>query len=350
MTRPRVRIVGAEHSAGRGVGFYRQFLVSGLLKNNRVELVEDSPDLIHYPFFDPFYPTLPQKHQLPTVVTIHDLTPLVLSEFYPLGLRARLALSAQEKAIKNVSAVLTDSLCSKKDLIKYFHLDPGRVFVTPLASDPAFGEKPKPDFIQTVKSKYHLPDRFILYVGGVNPNKNLVRLARAAIKLDIPLVLVGSEFTKAPVKTFSVKAMIGFQKVHPETKAFLELKQLITGNPLFYTPGFVPTEEFNAFYRLATLYCQPSLYEGFGIPLLEAMSAGCLIVSSQTSSLPEIYPAGTPTFDPYNQPQIEAVISQALALPKPKREALIKIGLKKAEEFNWEKTAQLTEKVYLSVL
>lgn len=346
MPKLKVRLEGGEHSAGRGVGFYRQNLGRELVKTGMVELVSASPNLVHYPFFDLFYPTLPQKLDHPTVVTIHDLTPLVLPEFYPLGLRARLALFAQKRALRHVSAVLTDSLCSKKDLVRFFHLDPGKIFVTPLAADPGYQKKPNRDFIRSVKEKYRLPDRFLLYVGGINANKNLVRLAQAAINLGTPLVLVGSEFTKAPVKTLSLKGLLGLQKIHPEIEEFMRLKQLITNNPLFFTPGFVPTEELNAIYRLASLYCQPSLYEGFGLPLLEAMTAGCPIVSSNTGSLPEIYPAGTLTFDPTNQTEIETTISQVLALSEKERETLIKSGREKAKQFSWAKTARLTYEVY----
>ncbi|MFZ2202604.1 MAG: glycosyltransferase family 1 protein [Microgenomates group bacterium] len=346
MPKIKVKLVGGEHSAGRGVGFYRLNLARELMRGNEVELVETRPDLVHYPFFDLFYPTLPQKLDHPTVVTIHDLTPLVLSNLYPLGLRARLALFAQERALKHVAAILTDSQSSKKDLIRLFHLDPDKVFVTPLAADPGYQKKASQDFIRSVKSKYHLPDRFLLYVGGVNANKNLVRLAKTAISLKMPLVLVGSEFTKAPLKTFSLRGLIGLQKTHPEIKEFMGLKQLIAGNPLFHTPGFVPTEELNAIYRSATLYCQPSLYEGFGLPLLEAMTAGCLVISSNTGSLPEIYPSGTLTFDPANQVEMESVLAQALAIPEKERATSIQSGLEKAKQFSWAKTAQLTYDVY----
>ena len=128
--------------------------------------------------------------------------------------------------------------------------------------------------------------------------------------------------------------------------SFNKLKEIISGNPLFLTLGFVPTADLSAIYRLATLYCQPSLYEGFGLPLLEAMTAGCLVVSSNTGSLPEIYPTGTLTFDPTNQTEIERAIGKALAFSEKEREKLIKSGQEKAKQFSWTKTAQLTYEVY----
>lgn len=350
MSKIKVKLEGGEHSAGRGVGFYRNNLGEALAKLDGIEIVDANPDLVHYPFFDLFYPTLPQRLDHPTVVTIHDLTPLVLPDLYPLGLRARLALFAQKRALKPVAAILTDSLNSKNDLVRFFHPVPNKIFVTPLAADPEYQKKPSRDFIQSVKRKYRLPDKFILYVGGINANKNLVRLAQAAISLNIPLVLVGSEFTKAPLKTLSLKGLLGLQKVHPEIQEFFKLRQLISQNPLFSTPGFVPTEELNAIYRLASLYCQPSLYEGFGLPVLEAMTAGCLVVCTDTGSLPEIYPHGTITFPPQNQTEIEGAIKKSLSLSSKEKASLVAAAKQKAKDFSWEKTAKLTQAVYLSVL
>lgn len=346
----KVRLEGEEHSAGRGVGFYRSHLKQALLDSKKVEIVTDSPDLVHYPYFDLFYPTLPQKLEYPTVVTIHDLTPLVLPDYYPKGIRALVGLTWQRLALRNVSAIVTDSLSSKKDIVAIFKVEPEKVFVTHLAVDPAYSEKPPASQIKTVKEKYHLPDKFILYVGGINPNKNLVRLAKVAVKLSCPVVFVGSEFAKTPVQTLSFKKLLGLQTVHPEIKEFKRLKSITDGNSLFHILGFVPTEDLNMIYRLATLYCQPSLYEGFGLPLLEAMTAGCPVVSSATGSLPEIYPPETIVFSPESESEMEAALERALSIKPKERENQIKAGKEKAGQFSWEKTAAQTFDVYLSVL
>src|SRR3989344_2553132 len=346
----KVRLEGEEHSAGRGVGFYRKHLLDALLKSGRVEIDNTSPDLVHYPYFDLFYPTLPQKLEYPTVVTIHDLTPLVLPSYYPKGIRALVAVLMQRLALKNVSAIVTDSLSSKKDIVGIFKIDPEKVFVTHLAVDPAYQEKPSGEQIKKIKEKYQLPDKFILYVGGVNPNKNLVRLARAATKLNCPVVFLGSGFAKPPIQAFSFKRLLGFQKTHPEISEFNKLRAIIQGNPLFHVLGFVPTEELNAIYRLASAYCQPSLYEGFGIPLLEAMTAGCLVVSANIGSLPEIYPLETIVFSPESEPELEAALRAALSQKNKDREIQIKAGKEKAGRFSWEKTAAQTLAVYLTVL
>lgn len=350
MKKIKVNLLGEEHSAGRGVGFYRSHLQAAFEKTGQVEFVGEGPDLIHYPFFDLFYPTLKRKHTSPTVVTIHDLTPLVLSRYYPMGFRALAALTRQRLALRNVDAVITDSLSSKRDIVAIFHLPPEKVFVTHLAADEAYAKIPTEKYLEDIRKKYHLPDKFVLYVGGVNPNKNLVRLAKAVAKLDLPLVLVGSEFTKALVETFSVKKLLGLQKVHPEVGEFAKLKSIVEDNDLFRVLGYVPTEELNAIYRLAAFYCQPSLYEGFGLPVLEAMTAGCLVVCSNTGSLPEIYPLETVTFSPDSEKELQTAFEKALSLPPKEKADLIKAGKEKSADFTWEKTANATIGVYLSVL
>ena len=346
----KIKLEGEEHSAGRGVGFYRSHLQTSLEKIGGIEIVSETPDLVHYPFFDLFYSTLPQNLQFPTVVTIHDLAPLVLSQNYPTGIRAKINLFMQRLALRNVSAVVTDSLCSKKDIVDLFHIEPEKVHVTYLAVDGAYSQKPTEKDLKLVREKYHLPEKFILYVGGVNPNKNLVRLARAAIKLNLPLVFVGSEFSKAPVQTFSFKKLLGFQSVHPEVREFMKLKTIIDHNPLFHVLGFVNNQDLNAIYRLAEIYCQPSLYEGFGLPVLEAMTAGSLVVSSQAGSLPEIYPLETISFSPTDQKDIETSLGKALNLSEKERTNMIEAGREKSKDFSWEKTAIETKRVYLSVL
>jgi len=350
MIKIRAKVKGEEHSTGRGVGFYRNNLVSALGRLDGIEVVDENPDIIHYTFFDPFYPTLPNSFRVPTVVTIHDLTPLVLPEYYPTGIRAKLNFGRQKLALKNVSAVITDSNNSKKDIVNILKIKPEKVFVTYLAVDDAYSKTPTEKTLATVREKYHLPEKFILYVGGVNPNKNLVRLAQAIIKLNVPAVLVGSEFAKTPVETFSIKKILGLQSVHPEVYEFTKLMEIIKNNSQIHVLGFVGNEDLNVIYRLANLYCQPSFYEGFGLPVLEAMTAGCPVVSSNSGSLPEIYPLGAISFDPRNQADIETALQKALILKKKDRDNLIKVGQEKATEFSWEKTARETYAVYSSIL
>ncbi len=336
MNKIRVNLITSVSSAGRGVGFYEHFLRLSLQKTDQVEFTSLNSDLIHYPFFDLFYPTLPWKKIRPTVVTIHDLSPIVLSSLYPKGIKGTLSLLHQRISLSNVAAIITDSHNSKVDIHRLFAIPESKIFVTPLAVDPLYQSPPSKTALKLVKEKYHLPDKFVLAVaGGPNPNKNLPLLAQATQDLNLPLVLVGGGLTQQLPR-----------KIHPELK---DLALLKTYDHLIL-PGFVDTQELNALYRLATLYCQPSLYEGFGLPLLEAMTAKCLVVSSSTSSLPEIYAPETLTFDPRSLTSLCTTLKQALTLSPSEYQKHISTNYTQAQAFTWAKTASLTAEVYRSVL
>jgi len=324
------------HSKGRGVGFYSENLIKGLEKLSDIILTNTNPDLIHYPFFDLFYHTLPLKKIKPTVVTIHDVTPLVMSDRYPKGIKGSFNLIRQWLSLQSVSAIITDSENSKKDIEKYLFVPKEKIFVTPLAIDPIYGKEVSVEKLNEVKKRFNLPDKFILTVaGGPNPNKNLPSLAEVTDRMDIPLVIVGKGMLQ------EIK-----EPVHPELIDMVRLKVY----KHLILPGFVSNEDLNAFYHLASLYAQPSFYEGFGLPLLEAMTAGCLIVSSNSSSLPEIYHQEAITFNPRKLVSMEKAIKKALALTPKAKQNQIEEAKAKASTFSWSKTARDTREVYKKVI
>ncbi len=328
----KVNLYNQASSSGRGVGFYAELLGKALEETGQVNLTTDNPDIVHYPFFDLFYPTLPLKKDKPTIVTIHDLTPLVFPELYPKGVKGNISLLRQWLSLQNVAAIITDSENSKKDIVKYFRISPQKIHVTLLYVDPSYAKAPSSKEIALVKDKFNLPDKFILTVaGGPNPNKNLPKLAEATKNLGIPLVITG----RGMLQEVS-------EPVHPELKDLPILKKY----PHIIFPGFVATPDLNCMYRLATAYCQPSLYEGFGMPVLEAMFAKCLVVSSNSSSLPEIYSPSTINFKPENQVEMEAALDRAIHVSASEKARLIKEAEAKAEQFTWERTASATIEVY----
>ena len=337
MKKIKVNLSIDSHSTGRGIGFYAHNLKKALAKVPDLELTDQHPDLIHYPYFDLFYPTLKITHT-PTIVTLHDLTPLVLSSLYPKGLKGSINLWRQSLALKKATAIITDSQNSKIDIINYLHIPSQKIHVIPLAVDPIYSTKLAPKQLSQIKQKYSLPDKFVLYVGGVNPNKNLPRLIQACLDLNLKLILVGSEFTQ-PLSL----------PVHPELKDLQIIQKSIQQHDSIHAPGFVSNEDLVGIYQLASVYCQPSLYEGFGLPLLEAMTAGCPIISSHSSSLPEIYPANTITFDPENQLSLNKALEAVLKLSPKQKLTLVKLGQARAKDFSWAKTAELTTKVYRSI-
>ena len=335
MTRLKVNLNSGNHSTGRGVGFYAANLEKALSRVKTIELTNKDPKLIHYPFFDLFYPTLPLIKNKPTVVTIHDLTPLVLKDKYPKGIRGFINLARQRLSLANVSAIITDSLSSKQDIIKIFKINPQKIHVVYLDCDPLFKTKVSNTHRTKVKQKYDLPDKFILGgTGHPNPNKNLPLLAQVTSELKIPLVLFGKGMTQ--------------NISHPVHFELKDLHQLQKFKHIIY-PGFVPTSDLVAMLNLSKLYCLPSLYEGFGITLLEAMSTGTLLVSSNSSSLPELYGNAAITFNPTSKTSLKKALIKGLNLTPTQKQNLISKGYSQVKKFSWNKTATQTSQIYHSI-
>ena len=330
----KVNLIDETHSVGRGVGFYAQFLKEALSHLPSVELTRKNPDIVHYPYFDLFYPTLPFIKKIPSIVTIHDLNPLVFPKLYPKGIRAMMALFWQRIALGNVSAIVTDSLASKRDIVKLFNVNPKKVFVTPLSVDPVFQEEPTPKQIAHVKAKYDLPEKFVLYVGDVNYNKNLFGLAEACKQANIPLVIVGKQAKSEEIG-----------RKHIENRPFVRFLHKFGADPSIIRVGFVPDEDLAVIYNLATLYCQPSFYQGFGLAVLEAFASGCPVISSKVQALVEIGEPACVFFDPKDPKNMAEKISTVLA-DEVLRNQLTETAKVFVKNYSWEKTARETLNVY----
>ncbi len=332
----KVFLNSGEHSSGRGVGLYARFLSEALAKLPGLELTDKNPDIVHFPFYDIFYGTLPLKKIKPTVVTVHDLTPLVMSDRYPLGVLSTINLFRQWYSLRSASAIITDSENSKKDIVRIFRISPEKIFVTLLAVVDDYRKIPTEKQKQELKLKYNLPDKFILNLSsGPDPNKNLPTLAEVTDRLGIPLVIAGGGMNK--------------EIAGPVPPELIDLVRLQVYRHIIY-PGRIPNEEFNTLLHMASLYVHPSYYEGFGLPLLEAMTAGCLIVSSNTSSSPEIYHEGAITFNPRSLKSMQKAIEKALKLSPKEKANQIEMAKERAKDFTWAKTAKLTLGVYKKVL
>lgn len=320
----------------RGVGFYTKRLIQALrlieISDFSVRLIKQGKipqdvDLVHYPYFDLFWLTLPLRKLYPTVVTVHDLIPLVFPDQFPKGVKGWIKYQVQRQSLRRVDTIIADSECSKKDIIKFIGFPKEKIYVVPLAPGKEF-KKLK------IKKKYSLPERFVLYVGDVNYNKNIPGLVRACAKIKIDLVLVG--------KAFRDKSL-------PETQAILRLIEELRLNNRTKILGFVPTKDLVAIYNLATVYCQPSFYEGFGLPVLEAMACGTPVVCSKTSSLPEVVGDAAVFVDPNDCKSIAEGIMKLME-NKKLYEDLREQGCRRARKFSWEKTAKETVKVYHEVV
>ncbi len=325
----------------RGIGVYTQNLLQAFQKtkipNLRVELVEKGKipqgcDLVHYPFFDLFFLTLPFKKEKPTVVTIHDVIPLVFPEHYPVGLRGAFKFQIQKNSLKNVRAVITDSENSKRDIFKYLNYSKEKIYVIPLAPGKEFRLVKSTSLRYRIKEKYNLPEKFVLYVGDVNYNKNIPGLIRAFARIEknLKLILVGKAFEDENLK---------------ETQEILQLINSLKLSKEVIRLGWIPQEDLVGIYNLATVYCQPSFYEGFGLPVLEAMVCGCPAVAAKTSSLPEICDKAAVMIDPYDINSIAEGIRRVI-YDRARRDTLRKRGLEWVKNFSWEKVAEETYEVY----
>lgn len=338
----------------RGIGYYTKNLIESLKKDEEMEIEEfldisqiKSADLIHYPWFDLYFHTLPLRKAFPTVVTIHDVIPLIFKKNYPVGLRGKINFNLQKLALNSCKQILTDSAVSKNDICKYLKIPSNKISSVHLSADKDFNPLSDTKLIY-IKRKYNLPDKFLLYVGDANWVKNLQFLIEGFNNLlskpgleELKLVLIGGVFLK------KVEDII-----HPELESLKTVNRLITRLHLedkVIRPGNLDKEELVAFYNLATIYVQPSFYEGFGLPILEAMACGTPVICSNAGSLPEIAKDAAIFFDPTNLNQFVAIATDILQ-SKSLQDKLVRLGLKRVEEFSWEKFAEETKKVYFKAL
>lgn len=332
----------------RGVGFYTKNLIDALKKyhpENEYILftqgknLNKKVDVYHYPYFDPFFLTFPFKKLGKTIVTVHDLTPLVFPELFPVGVKGKLKFQMQKFLVRKADAIITDSECSKLDIEKILQVNPDKVFPVLLAADKRFKkEKLSEEAKRKIRGKYNIPEKFILYVGDVTPNKNLARLVDAAIEADIALVIVGGAAVKKDTDI-----------LHPWNKdvAYVQEKSETSGK--IFLAGFVADEDLVMLYSVATVFVMPSLYEGFGLPVLEAASCGTPIAASRSGSIPEVIGDAAVFFDPYDIKDMAKKI-QFLYGSEKERQRYSHLASVQSEKFSWEKTANETVKVYEKVL
>lgn len=328
----------------RGIGRYSIKLIEALKKTKKLEVLENSDknfkpetDIVHYPFFDFYFLTLPLIKKAKTVVTIHDCIPLIFPKDYPPGIRGKIKFFIQKYSLKTVSAVITDSESSKKDIVNFLSIPEEKVFRTYLAADSLYQKiTVKDEEKKKLFKKYGLNKNFIMYAGDVNYNKNLPNIIKAfaQAKIDLDLVLIGKVFKNSN---------------QPEVRQLTDLVAELKIQDRIKIPGFVSDQELVFFYNLAAVYCQPSLYEGFGLQILEAMACGCPVLTSNVSSLPEVAGEAAVLVDPGSINQIAREMER-LTLDQDLRRKIIKLGLAQAEKFSWDKTAQETIRVYEKIL
>lgn len=266
----------------------------------------------------------PRFTPVPSVVTILDLAFLYFPEaFQPKVLKQLKAWT--EYSVRQASHILTISQHSKRDIIREYGVDSDQITVTHLASDlqpPAKWNQTERDKIM---KKYAIPTKFFLFIGTRQPRKNLDRLIEAFLKVhakqrNISLVIAGKtwhQFSDAQIKT------------HPQ----------------IVMTGYVPDEDIPALILSSEALVFPSLYEGFGLPVLEAMQLGTLVSASNTSSIPEITGKSELSFDPQKTDQIAQSLAKVLSLDTNTKKKIIRQGKILSKQFTWDKTVEKTKAV-----
>lgn len=253
---------------------------------------------------------LPLALGCPAATIVHDVAFLRVGETFPRALRARLRLSVR-RSVSRSAAVVTVSEFSRQELLScYPRLSPDRIVVAPNAPKAIFGRPVAPAELEAVRQRFGLPAEFVLGVGNIQPRKNLGRLVKAAEKCGLPLVLAG-QLLHAPPDAV------------PSSARWL---------------GRVGDEDLAALYRLCSVFAYVSLYEGFGLPVIEALSAGTVVVTSDCSALPEVAGGAAVLVDPGSVDSIAAGLELALS-DTELRNRLAQAGPVRSAAYAWSTSA-----------
>ena len=283
-------------------------------------------DLFHAPHY-----VLPALTPGPSVVTIHDCIHLMFPQYLRHRLGYVYARAAMWTAAHKSERIFTVSEQSKRDILKFFKVPPEKIVVTPNAIDDRLNVEPSAERVKQIRERYQLSHEYILYVGNIKPHKNLERLieafdyVRSQGRSELELLIIGDEISKLqPLR----------RAVH---------KYGLHRSVRFH--GFVPHETLAVLYRLASVFVFPSLYEGFGLPPLEAMACGTPVVTSNVSSLPEVVGDAAITVDPYSAPAIAEGILKVLHSSHLRAE-LRQRGFARVREYSWERSVTRVREVY----
>jgi glycosyltransferase involved in cell wall biosynthesis len=291
---------------------------------------KQKPDL----FFSPTH-YIPRFSPVKVIVSIFDLAYFHFPEFFKKDDLYKLK-NWTKYSVNEAAAILTISKSTKNDLVKFYGIKPEKITITyPGFKESIYHPVGKKE-IEEVTEKYKISGNYIIYIGTVQPRKNLARLIEALSRIDnLKLVVVG--------KTTGIgRQGWMFEEV-------LELpKKLNIEDRVIFT-GFVPDKEVNQLLNGALAFAFPSLYEGFGIPVVDSMAAGVPVITSKVSSMPEAAGKAALLVDPYSTDQIEQAI-RTVTTDKAIRQRYSKLGLKQAKKFSWKKCAEETLKVFGSVV
>src|SRR6188474_315055 len=289
-------------------------------------LMREGVTLFHAPHY-----VLPPLVRCKSVVTIHDCIHLMFPQYLPNRIALGYARASIGLAAKRATRVLTVSESSKRDILRFVDTQPDKIDVIYNAYDDRFGVEPREEDVIRVRERFQLHDEFVLYAGNVKPHKNVERLIQAFHLVrqrgleHLKLVLIGDEISKYA----ALRRAVHKHQLHKYVR-FL---------------GYLPEETLAVMYRLAGVFVFPSLYEGFGLPPLEAMASGTPVVTSNVSSLPEVAGNAAVLVDPYDPQAIADGIYRVLT-DKAFNAQLRRKGLARARQFSWEASVRRVREIY----
>lgn len=283
-------------------------------------------DLYHEPNY------IPRIFKGKIVTTICDMSYKLFPQYHPR--RRVMTFNFFENRMRNSDRIITISENSKQEIIELLKVPEEKVVVTYLGASEDY--KPieiNPEQKHYFRKTYGLPDNYLLYVGTIEPRKNLSRLIEAFYL-----------FKKETTTQNNIKLVLAGGKGWLFYEIFSRVQELKIEDQIVFT-GYVPDEHLPYLYNMAMAFVYPSIYEGFGLPPLEAMSCGIPVISSNTSSIPEVVGAAGILIDPYNVTDLAEAMSKVVQ-SKSLRAELSQKGLSKASQFSWAKCAEETLKIY----
>ncbi len=276
-------------------------------------------------FFFPNLHIVSTPPSAPYVLTLHDLSFELFPKFYSRKSRLWHRCVRPSLFAHGARAIIVPSEATGRDVVRQYNVARERIHVIPHGISERFGAHAKPED-HGIRSRYHLPKRFALFVGTLEARKNIRMMVEAVSAYrkntndDLSLVLVGKE------TSYSRKILNGLSLEHK--RGVLPL-------------GYVPPEHRPSLYRLAEATLFPSIYEGFGLPILESMASGTPVITSVTSSMPEVAGHAAILIDPYNRTDLVVALKELLTSPELK-ERLVDRGLERARNFSWVTSAERT--------
>lgn len=287
--------------------------------------------------FSPYYP-VPERRNFKGVLLIYDLIALRHPEYFPNGEGLKQFFLRIGQSARQCERIITISEATKADVVDFFSIDPEKIVAVPLAATDIFTQSDlnKPEVAnRMILAKHRIGGPYLLSTCTIEPRKNLPRLLKAyeilrsRLKGRILLVLVGA---------------LGW-KYQPFVA---EVEKSPFKEDIIFT-GYIEDEELLVLYKNASVFVYPSLFEGFGLPVLEAMCCGIPVVTSNVSSLPEVAGDCAVYCDPYQEESIAEAIGSVLMAPSKAKEMSVR-GLERSKRFTWAETARLAREALLACL